>query len=69
MSTQTDPWCGACDDWRSHCWHANPKLVTAERAREIIDAGGSVHRSDRYSGDYRYIVDRMPPEPPEGSTP
>lgn len=36
-----------------------PKLVTAERAREIVDAGGVVHRDERYSGDYRYIVDDM----------
>jgi hypothetical protein len=36
-----------------------PKLVTAERAREIIEAGGAVHRDERYTGDYRYIVDDM----------
>lgn len=36
-----------------------PRLVTAERAREIVEAGGAVHRDDRFSGDYRYIVDDM----------
>jgi hypothetical protein len=32
--------------------------ITAERAQEIIDAGGSVHRDDRYQFEYRYFVDR-----------
>lgn len=43
---------------------ANPAVngatVTAERAREIVDAGGAVHRDDRFTGSYRYTVDRAP---------
>lgn len=39
----------------------NPKLVTAERAREITEAGGTVRRDERYTGDYKYIVVFMPP--------
>lgn len=37
-----------------------PRLTTSDGAREIIAAGGRVHRDDRYSGDYRYIVDHDP---------
>lgn len=40
----------------------NPKLVTAERAREIVELGGSVHRDERFTFDFKYIVDTMPAE-------
>ena len=35
-------------------------LTTSDGAREIIEAGGRVHRDERYTGDYRYIVDYDP---------
>mgnify|MGYP001111778512 CR=1 FL=1 len=38
-----------------------PRLTTAEGAREIVEAGGSVHRDDRYTGDYRYLIDSYGP--------
>lgn len=39
----------------------NPRLTDADGARAIVEAGGSVHRDERYTGDYRYIVDSYGP--------
>lgn len=40
--------------------YGNPRLTTSDGAREILAAGGRVHRDERYTGDYRYIVDYDP---------
>jgi hypothetical protein len=52
---------GHCARWPQPTVGQTVKLVDADRAREIIEAGGSVHRDQRYNGDYKYIVDSYGP--------